>query len=105
MVPLGPLRPVLCGDLAFQLHREFLLVAVDVLQQTRIPHPMQVVGMAVKSDRRALPPLSPSSSSCKGWCRSPKKWMTNLSACTLVAGSALGSFRTAINSSVFAITH
>jgi hypothetical protein len=53
--PFYPFRSIWCGNVALQLRRRLILIAVDVFQQAGVLHPMQVVGLAVEYD---VPPIS-----------------------------------------------
>ncbi len=53
------MRLVLGSYPALQLRRERHWVAVDVLQQTRVPHPMKVIGMTAKDHMASVTALVP----------------------------------------------
>ena len=57
--PLDPLCPVLRSDAALQFCGECLGVAADMLQQTRVPNPMQIVRVTVEDDVPAIPTFVP----------------------------------------------
>jgi hypothetical protein len=54
---MPPFGPILGRDTVLQLRSECLLVAVEMLQQAGVPHPMEVVGMAVENDLPHIPAL------------------------------------------------